>query len=105
METFWRTISRLAPSIVTPPVSACLIAESTPKRTNATRIDSNVSPVRSFFRFRLLQMRCQYLIPSFHRFVTQLALVQLDDAGGAGGRVGVLRPQEHTLAALAAKRR
>ena len=43
--------------MLTPPASACLIAIKKPNRMNATRIESSVSDVRSFFRFRLHQMR------------------------------------------------
>ena len=57
MDTFWRTINRSAPASSTPPTSACWMAERNPNRTNATTMDSSVSDVRSFFRFRLHQMR------------------------------------------------
>ena len=40
-----------------PPVNAFFRAERKPKRTNATRIESTVRIVRSFFRFKLLQVR------------------------------------------------
>src|ERR1039458_6612382 len=57
MDTLCRTISRSAPAMATPPTSACLMADKNPNRMNATRMDSSVSDVRSFFRFRLHQMR------------------------------------------------
>ena len=56
-ETLFRTTSRFCPSMVIPPASACLRAARKPNRINATAIESSVSPVRSFLRFRLLQMR------------------------------------------------
>src|SRR5438552_8377790 len=34
----------------------------TAKRIKATTIESSVSAVRSFFRFKLLQIRCRYLM-------------------------------------------
>src|ERR1039458_5871515 len=43
--------------MATPPTSACWMDERKPNKTNATTMDSSVSDVRSFFRFKLLQMR------------------------------------------------
>src|SRR5439155_18257745 len=56
-DTLCRTMSRSAPAMVTPPVNDSLIVQRSPKSRKATKIDSSVSAVRSFFRFRLPQTR------------------------------------------------
>ena len=60
IDTLCRVTKRREPATVTPPVSACLMEESSAKSTKATMIDNNVRAVRSFLRLRLLQMRWKY---------------------------------------------
>src|SRR6266487_5029534 len=56
-DTLWRTMSRSAPAMLTPAVKASLIVHNSPYRIKATKIERSVSNVRSFLRFKLLQMR------------------------------------------------
>src|SRR2546430_501893 len=97
-DTLWRTISRSAPAIVTPEVNASLIVQSRPYRTKATKMESSVSIVRDFFRFRLLQTKAKNFIGekserglvSFHRLSAELAFVQIYRSRRAGRGVRIV---------------
>src|ERR1043166_4908064 len=134
IETLWMTTRRLAPSRVTPPVNACWIEDNKANRTKATTMDRSVNSVRSFRRFKLLQMRWKNLMRgtgmrewwnsgatgrpatprssstpwhhffSFQRLVAELALVQINRPAGAGGGVRVVRDHDDGLAMLAIER-
>src|SRR5581483_1406735 len=91
-----------------PPVSACLMAERKPKRMKATTMESRVRIVRSFFRFRLLQMRWKNFMGAappagrlFHRFGTELAFVEINRARSPGRGVRIVRDHDDGLALLA----
>src|SRR5438094_5537662 len=70
METLCCTIKRVAPAMLTPPVKACLIDDRTANKIKATTIDNNVKIVRTFFRFRLLQISTKNFIRLNHQHPT-----------------------------------
>src|SRR5882762_586270 len=103
--------------------------DNRPKRIKATTMDSRVSEVRSFLRLRLLQRRGRNFTGkngrvekwnggmmeqrkdgrvkgscSLHRFVGELAFVEIDGAGGAGGSVGIMGDHDDGFAMLAIER-
>src|ERR1035438_1020280 len=120
--------------MATPPTSACWMDERKPNKTNATTIDSSVSDVRSFFRFKLLQMRWKNFmgktevvewwsdgvmrrVPtshhsntpllqsfSFHRFIAELTLVQIHRPRRARRGVRIVRDHDDGLAVLPVQR-
>ena len=49
--------------MLTPPLKASLMAQRKANSMNATKMDSNVSVVRSFLRFRLPQTRGRNFMP------------------------------------------
>src|SRR5438874_12469767 len=107
-DTLCRTIRRLAPASSIPPTNACLMADRNPKRINATRIESSVSAVRTFFRFRLLQMRGRNFMDqelfslalSHLRLVAQLTFVKINGPRGARRCAGIVRYHDDGLAVL-----
>src|SRR5690242_773436 len=102
IETLWRTTSLFWPARLTPPVSACLIEESNPKRRKATTTDNNVKSVRTFLRFKLLQMRWTNFM-SFDGFSAQLAFVEINRARRPGRGVGIMCDHDDRLTVAAVK--
>src|SRR5438445_5860059 len=104
METLCCTIKRVAPAMLTPPVKACLIDDKTANKIKATTIDNNVKIVRTFFRLRLLQIRTKNFIKSFHRFIAELSLIQINGPRRASGRVRIMRHHDDRFVVLPIKR-
>src|SRR5829696_7247064 len=111
-DTLCRTMRRSAPARLTPARNASLIAQRKPKSKNATKIESSVRIVRSFFRFRLLQTRPRNFMAGYReipresrgRLGGKLALVQVHGARGLGRGVGVMRDHHDRLAMFAIQR-
>src|SRR6266571_2329709 len=120
-ETLCRTTRRLAPSRLTPPTSACLMADKNPNSRKATETESSVKPVRSLRRFRLVQMRWTNFMGkpkkecwgkgvlncrgwSLHRLVSELAFVEIDRTRGASRGVRVVSDHDDGLAVFSVQR-
>src|SRR5438445_1532306 len=104
METLCCTIKRVAPAMLTPPVKACLLDDRTANKIKATTIDNNVKIVRTFFRFRLLQISTKNFIKSLHRLIAELSLVQINRSRRASGRMGIMGHHDDSFAVLPIKR-
>jgi hypothetical protein len=78
-----------------------LSALSNANSTNATRIESSVNVVRSFFRFKLLQTKPRNFIPAV---AWRAGLVEMDRVRGPRGGVRVVRDHDDRLAVLAVER-
>ena len=86
----------------TPKLNACLIVISRPNSRNATKIDSSVKMVRTFFRHRLLHSNGQVLHAAAS--VEQHALLEMQRALGALGGARVVRDHDDRLAVLLVER-
>src|SRR5882724_3072220 len=109
METLCCTIKRVAPAMLTPPVKACLIDDRTANKIKATTIDNNVRIVRTFFRFRLLQISTKNFIKSswcfsFHWLIAELSLVQINGPRRASGCVRIMGHHDDGFVMLPIKR-